>query len=264
MSFAHWQTAENAMRKYILPAFGKLDCRDVRTSHLDDLKGALLDMGRAPNSVKTWISNAGAFLNWLAYRGTIPTAPRTPTVRVPYRETGWINRKGQEEILAKIAPRHRLIFSLLIESGMRMGEACALRVRDIADGEVAISRALDGQGRAKETKTGRIRYVTVSLPLYAALEAHAKGRFGEEYLFRNRQGGPYRSRGLWAIWTPAARAAGLPVPPRIGMRHSRASQIRRRREEETYRIVSEQLGNTPEVAKGYARPRREERTRERE
>ena len=181
-----------------------------------------------------------------------------PHIDIPYKETGWINRHGQEAILARIAPRHRLIFEVLIETGLRMGEVCALRVRDVADGEILVERALDALGRVKETKAGRVRYVGVSIALYDRLQALTRGRFGEEPLFRNKLGNPYKSRGLWSIWNPASKAAGLPIAPRTGTRHSRASQIRKRREEETYRIVADQLGNTPEVARVYARPRGEE------
>jgi integrase len=247
------------MEKYVLPAIGKMDVRDVRRSHLDDLKEKLLTMGREPGSVKTYLRRASAFFKWMEYRETIPVAPKMPKVEIPYKETGWINRKGQEEILSKIAARHRLIFELLIETGMRMGEVCALRVRDVADGEIHIERALDSIGKAKDTKAGRVRYISVPLPLYDRLETHARGRFGEEPLFVNRQGNPYKSRGLWAVWNPASKAAGLPIAPRTGTRHSRASQIRKRREKETDRIISDQLGNTPEMAKVYARPNIEEK-----
>lgn len=257
---SRYDSASNTMEQYVIPFLGKMDVRDVRRSHLDDLKEKMLSMGRQPPSVKTYLNQTAVFFRWLEYREVIPSAPKFPKVDVPYKETGWINRKGQEEILAKIAPRHRLIFELLVETGMRQGEVCALRVRDIADGEVAIERALDKHGRVKETKAGPMRYVTVSLALYAKLEAHARGRFGEEPLFINRYGNPYKSRGLWTIWNPASKAAGLPIAPRVGTRHSRASQIKKRREKETAQEISSALGNTEEIAmKHYARPRGEEK-----
>ena len=256
---SRYDSSKNAMEKYILPAIGKMDVRDVRRSHLDDLKEKLLSMPRDPSSVKTYLGVAGAFFRWLEYRETIPTVPKMPKVDIPYKETGWINRKGQEAILAKIASRHRIIFELLIETGMRQGEVCALRVRDIADGEIYIGRALDCIGKVKDTKAGRTRYISVSNALFARLEAHARGRFGEEPLFRNKTGAAYKSRGLWSIWNPASKAAGLPIAPRTGTRHSRASQLRRRREQETDQMIADQLGNTPAMAKVYGRPKGEEK-----
>lgn len=255
------ESSKNAMEKYILPAIGKMDVRDVRRSHLDDLKEKVLAMGRDPSSVKTYLKRAGAFFRWMADRETIPSVPILPKVDIPYKRRNWINRQGQEAILAHISSRHRLIWELIVETGIRQGEACGLLVRDIEGGEVIIERALDALGREKGVKASkdgeiRRRYVNVSLPLYARLEAHAKGRFGADPLFRNKEGFPYKSRGLWSIWHEASIKARLPISPREGTRHSKASQMRK--EKEMYRDISEQLGNTPAVAKGYARTKGEE------
>jgi len=261
---ARYDSSKNAMEKYILPAIGKLDVRDVRRSHLDDLKEKLLAI-RDPGSVKTYLGRAGAFFKWLEYRETIPFAPKMPKVEIPYKRRNWINRKAQEEILAKVAPRHRLVWELIVETGIRQGEACGLLVRDIEGGDVVIERALDAVGNEKGVKTSRdgevkVRYLSVSTQLYAKLEAHARGRFGADPLFRNRLGNPYKSRGLWTIWNAASKAAGWPISPREGTRHSRASQIRRRRDQETARIVSDELGNSPAIAmEVYARTRGEEK-----
>lgn len=260
------ESCEGAMRRYILPAVGKMDVRDVRRSHLIDLKDSLLAKGLQPTSVKTYLSVASAFFRWLEDKEIVATVPKIPKVDIPYKKRQWINRAGQEKIISHMAPRHRLIWELIVETGMRQGEACGLLVRDVDGGEIVIERALDAMGREKGVKKSRdgeiiARYLSVSTQLYAKLEAHAAGRFGAEPLFRNRFGDTYRSRSLWLIWHEASIKAGLPISPREGTRHSKASQMRRRREEEMAVEISGQLGNTPAVAMmAYARPKTEEMT----
>jgi integrase len=239
-----------------------MDVRDVRKGHLVAMRDKWLAIPRDPSSVKTYLGRVVAFLRWLEEREIVASVPKMPKVEIPYKKRQWLNREGQYKILSYIAPRHQLPFELLIEQGIRQGEACALLVKDIVDGEVIIERALDSAGNEKGVKKSRdgeviARYLPVSRELYAKLEAHARGRFGAEPLFRNRYGNAYRSKGLWLIWHEASIAAGLPISPREGTRHSKASQMRKRIE--MANAISTQLGNTPAVAMAkYARPREEE------
>lgn len=255
------RTAKHLMENHFVPMLGDVDVRDVRRSHLDDFRAVLVDKGLKPYSVKSYLGHISAFFTWLAERETIPSAPRCPAVSVPHQERGWINRKGQEEILRRIARRHRLLFELLIETGCRPGEICGLKVKDLCgEGEILIERSIDMEGNVRGTKTGRVWYKSVRAELYERLEEHAKNRFGEDWLFKNRYELPYRTGGLWGIWKKAAIEAKLPISLYPGTRHSRASQKRRELERRMGEELAQELGHTRAATtmRHYARDRREE------
>ncbi len=256
-SHSYWGQSKNVMRNYLVPAIGDMDVRDVRRYHLEAFKESLEKKGREPSSIKTWMDNVAAFFSWLVDREMIEKAPGIPPVPIPYKERPWIGRQQQMDILTKIAPRHHLIFETIIETGCRLGEICALRVRHVAGGEIRIEQALDATGTVNERKAGGTLYKTVPPELYAHLEAHAKGRFGKDPLFLNRCGNPYRSKGLWAIWRAAAKKADIDIAPYAGTRRSRASQIRERRTAEMMVEIGAELGNTPGMARRYARSGKE-------
>jgi integrase len=257
-SHSYWLGTRNVMTRYLIPSMGKMDVRDVRRSHLENFKASLIDKGLAPTTVKTFVDHVSAFFGWMHDLEVIEKPLRGPSVEIPYKERGWITRDQQDAVLARIAPRHRLLFELIRDTGCRPGEICALRVKDLCGGEISIEKAIDRTGRIKETKSGKVWYRWVPPDLYSRLEIHAKGKFPLDFLFTNRYGLPYRTGGLWEIWRKAAKDVGLPISLYPGTRHSRASQIRLRHEAEMGKRIAEELGNTAVIAmKHYARPRRE-------
>lgn len=257
-SAAYAASVKAINEKWLKPMMGDLDVRDVRRKHIEDLRAAFEEGGLSPMSVKSYLLRVSAFFAWLVRREEIEKRPGMPDVRVPHVERGWTNRAGQEKIIEKIAPRHRLLFEVLCETGMRPSEAAGLKVRDLIDGELLIERSVDRTGKDCRTKTGKIRYVAVSVALFAKLEAHAGDRFGEDYLFKTRYGTPYRSAGMSVTWRKAAEAAGIAVSLYCGTRHSRASMQREHLEQQMRADIAASLGHADSrtTLKHYAQPRR--------
>lgn len=259
-SDAYFKAAKITMRNHAIPELGALDVREVRRFHLEGYRETLVRKGLAPSSVKTHLDYLAAFFGWLFELELIERRPRFPKVTIPYREKAWIGRDVQTSIIQKIADRHRLLFETMIETGCRPGEIAGLRVRDLVGGEIVIERAIDGQGKVKETKTGKVWYKQVSPVLFDKLANHTRGRFPNDYIFRNRYGKPYRSRGLWAIWKAAAQSVGVNVSQYPGTRHSRVSQLRVELERRMAVELAAELGHnsTATTMKHYARPKREQ------
>lgn len=105
----------------------------------------------------------------------------------------------------------------LAYTGLRLGEALALRVSDLdlRHMRVSVSRTLTVARDSKREvegspKSGRARRVPVPMFLKDGLRALVRGRAGSDYLFRSPRGGRW-SETNWRnrVWRPALSAAGL-------------------------------------------------------
>lgn len=138
-----------------------------------------------------------------------------------------------------------LLFDFFAATGVRWGEAAALRVGDLSltttPPNARISRASrrdeTGQRYVGPTKTKRSRR-TISLPtkLARALAEHVRGRGADELVFTSTSGAPiHHSNVRMRVWLEAIKHAqdidkykdrALLVRPRIhDLRHSHASWL---------------------------------------
>ncbi|HEY0389909.1 MAG TPA: site-specific integrase [Gaiellales bacterium] len=115
--------------KRILPAFGALDPSRV-TFH--EVQRWVNEMDAAPSSVRRYLCTLRLLLD---YAGVVADNPaRDRRLRLPKLEQDIPNPPSRAEvdlILAAASDRHRLLFRLLAETGMRVGEACDLEWQDV-------------------------------------------------------------------------------------------------------------------------------------
>lgn len=154
------------------------------------------------------------------------------------------------------------LWHLLASTGMRRGEALALRWVDVdlAAGTVNVRRALDssqtGKGSVKGTKTGRNRVVDLDERTVEVLRAHRGVRGsvsltlarGEALVFGNDAGEPRNVRSVSNSWTHRVRKAqaklGADTVPTLrlhGLRHTHASLLLAAGT--PVKVVSERLGH---------------------
>jgi integrase len=110
-------------------------------------------------------------------------------------------------------------------TGVRIGEACALRVGmvDLSRGKARIYRSLGASGEGK-TKTRKGRDVPLPPELEQDLLAAVAGRAADEFVFTSPAGQPVNS-GNWRrrVFYPAVAAAGLGEMHVHDLRHTAAS-----------------------------------------
>jgi integrase len=221
------QTAyEAAWRLRIEPTFGRLPVRRIRPSHVEDW---LATMGQAGNSASKIIEAHGVLKRVLdrplrdRVIATNPallrkkSLPRRPTTDRPVLSPIDIER------LARAMRRDddRTLVRLLGYGGLRIGEALALRRRDLdpARSTLAIQRSVeDVKGRliVGETKAGVGRVITLPRALSAEIAARCEllPAEADALIFGNRKGGYRRYRNFMRdSWIPAVESLNIDVRP---------------------------------------------------
>jgi integrase len=205
----------------------------ITKGQLEDWTTALAARGLAPRTVAYSLAALHSFFVWLYDREEIARVPSFPTVDIPDYTPELLSREEQSAVLAQIAEAERGIYLVLVDCGMRPGEARALRVRDVRhDGWIEVRMAAKQQGRDSilgPTKTSHHRDVpplTDRLALW--MKAHPPTG---TMLFPHPDG----AGGLWDhpllanTWHRAVKAAGLRrVRLYEGTKHSTATHLRER------------------------------------
>jgi integrase len=149
---------------------------------------------------------------------------------------------GEEiALFLKLTDGDRLhpLWRLLVTSGLRRGEALALRWSDVdlEAGRLAIrrSRTLAGYEVVEVgTKTGRDRSVSIAQSTAAALRRQAQQQaadaaewqaawIGSGYVFTRENGEPWHPDRITKLFNAAVKATGLPVIRLHDLRHSYAT-----------------------------------------
>lgn len=152
-----------------------------------------------------------------------------PMPRAPKFESHPLTEVQVDAIAANVPARYCALVILLAESGVRIGEAVALRVRNV-NGSIAVREAaaeVNGERVLGSPKTYKsVRDVPITPKLRAALKEHFDSgyanRFKKDALIFSTEGGfpvgqaNFRNR----VFQPAARAAKVRPTPRVhDLRH---------------------------------------------
>jgi integrase len=99
-------------------------------------------------------------------------------------------------ILSDAKGRYAVLFSLLAGTGLRIGEALALRVTDFSqDCSVLYVRRSVWHGQEQEPKApSAVRVVDIAEPLAQLLRGYVNGKVG--YLFATKNGSPLQQRNV--------------------------------------------------------------------
>lgn len=161
------------------------------------------------------------------------TAARKSLPRLPEPEPQIITPEQVPTITAHLDAPWDLIVEVLAYTGVRIGEALALRRRsvDLMRGRLVIrenATEVNGVQAVGETKTHQQR--TRGLPpwLTAALADHMAESVDldpDAWLFPSRTGTPIRYQAFRRHWDPAVVAAGLPGLRPHGLRASHGSWV---------------------------------------
>ena len=224
---------------------GPLD--QVRPSDLRDCFRRQQQAGRSPSSINRAIAAVRSFCRFLFEEGRLEANPAQAlrSIRLgPPLAPKHLTVEEVQRLLSLPSPgsatgrRDRAILMLLYNTGLRVGEFCALNRDDVnlpAEGSGALQ--VVGKGR-------RLHRLPINRPAADALLAYLADRDDvEPALFLNRSGERFSVRGIALLVNRYLRAAG--VTDRSGphlLRHTFATHALRARP--NLRAVQELLGHS--------------------
>jgi integrase len=232
---------KSILDRHVLPEFGPrevgmLQKKDVRAWLADKLEaGASTELvNRIIRVLKAVLFYAMTDLEvvdrniMLRFRPFQGINPKQITDRRAKR--GAYTESEVQALFAAARPQYRALIGMLCLTGMRPGEAYALRWSDLdlVTGSARISRSWDHRSRtfvAPKTKAGN-RTIPLSGWLVATLQAHQEltGRSDDELVFAASSGRPMNPANVRRdIWTKLVERAGVRKLDMYSLRHTFAS-----------------------------------------
>jgi integrase len=152
--------------------------------------------------------------------------------KAPRRDPRFLSVEEVATIASEVPDRFRALVWTLALAGLRIGEASALRVRNVTETSIRVVEAspeVAGRKINGPTKTGQSRTVDIPVELRTMLADHLNtygNRFApESYVFTGPDGGQIRQNTFRRrVFQPAAERAGItPTPTVHDLRHTAAS-----------------------------------------
>ena len=145
-----------------------------------------------------------------------------PMAKVPATQPDLLSRMEIARLFAACAsPVHRMLLQTMYATGLRVSEACALRVKDIdsAPDRMCI--------RVEHGKGGHARYTLLPPTLLAYLRVHARGATSRDWLFCNqRNAQPVSTKMIQMVCYAARSKAGIDKSGGIHvLRHNFATHL---------------------------------------
>jgi integrase len=204
---------------------GSWDIREISFAELEQFKDSL------PKTIKIKtrreiVNTLHTFFKWAWRKGLVPIVPPFPVVK----GTDSMNRialsiEDQYEALSKIPGQYRDVFEFEFETGVRPGETCALKIKDI-DFEtrtMKVERTFTMRQLRESDKEGHRKPVPLSDRAFEIAKKNAAVRFPEDWLFVHpRTKKHYTVHRLELYWKEYTK---LPCTHYEGTRHSFCTQI---------------------------------------
>jgi integrase len=247
---------EEVLRTLVLPEFGGRRLNAIRPSQIRRWLGDLVDRGLSRSRIRQafWVlsgSLKAAVLDDVIRRNPADRArDALPGARTE-RQARFLTHDEVRRLVESCEEPWRTLITLLPFSGVRWGEAAALRRGDpdLPGGKLVVSRAaseIAGRMTFHEPKSGRNREAVLPDFVAEMLATHMDRTTGcdDDLLFTDSRGGPLRASNFRnRVFKPACVRAGLdqPHPTIHDLRHTCASLMIADGADLT--MVKEQLGH---------------------
>jgi len=218
LAYLTYKDYQSYSTKYYIPFFGKFDVREISFEILEKFKDSL-PLNLKISYKKIILRVLYSFFNWLKSKGVIKEIPQFPKIEgddsvfkvsLEYEE--------QQEALKRIPESYRDPIELSMETGLRTGETCALKVKDIFLDKkyVVIQRTWSGKQLRETTKAENKKKIPLSDRAIEILKANMINKFPEDFIFK------YKPITLATAWK---KYSGLEVTLYEATRHSFCTQI---------------------------------------
>jgi integrase len=231
----------HALDRWVLPTLGNRLLSEVSNGAMRDLIEAMTSGGLAPKTIVNYSQVPKMVLASVVDAEGEQIYPRKwnhdfigmPIIDRNKQHRPTVTETEVDALTTSAAYHFAVLFALLAGTGLRAGEALALKATDfLADFRVLkVTRSI-WHGREQDPKTpAAVREIDIAEPLAALLKVYAEGKSG--YLFATKSGCPLEQRNV-------NRAAGVGLR---AFRRFRTETLRRARVPED--LIGLWLGHAP-------------------
>jgi integrase len=219
-----------ALERHILPTWDRVPLASVAYSEVSAWVVQLVASGLAPATVRYAYRVLSLVLSDAVRAGRLVRNPATgvPLPRLIRKAPVFLDH-GQVAELAEACEPHGLLVRFLAYTGLRWGEATALRVNRVhlARRRVTVAAAFVSlHGELVESTPKSHRHREAPLPRFLAeqLARHIEGRGARDLVFTTEAGAPLRTSNFrQRYWLDAVKACGLAGLRVHDLRHTAAS-----------------------------------------
>jgi integrase len=234
----------NALRAYVLPHFGQ---RKISAINREEIQTFLAKKAEnySTSTLRSMRVVLGLTLGWAEACCWIEKNPCTK-IKLPKQTGGrkvirtFLSARQVVAISTKLKEPHATLVLLLYTTGLRIGEAAALRWSDFTGNVLTVSRRVYS-GHIDTVKSFKSeRKLPVDSSLVERLRAIGEGH---EWLFRSREGTPLNpGNALKRYVRPAAKACEITIGGWHDFRHALSTRLRR--DGVHPKVVSDILGHS--------------------
>lgn len=244
---------QSLLSSRILPTFGEMPLQSIEPTDVDKWIAGMTDEGVSASRIR----QAHSLLNRLV-KGAVRSrhiafnpAVGAPLPSLPRQEKSYLSPSEIGHLETCIDPAYRVWLYTMAWTGLRFGEAAALRRRnvDVLRSEIHVVEAVtevNGKVHFGSTKNNRHRTVYVPGFLRDMLNEQlttAVGLDPEALVFTSPRGGVLRRHNVGRrVWKPAIRAAGFDGLRMHDLRHTAAALMIA--VNESPELVKRQLGHS--------------------
>jgi integrase/recombinase XerD len=198
---------------------------DVTTQHLRDFFARQSHLKPATRARRQ--TSLASFFDWAYRHELVPKNPmqRLDRVRVEYTLQRIPNRKQIEAIFQCIPQdklRDRLLFRLLFETGIRIGEALSLYIEDLDFTPDDEQMTITGKGQHRRTILLDDPRLVVLMKTYIHQQGYQHGPLFRAH--KNYQGGAIRYQSARELWAKYCQQAGVTCTLHQ-LRHAHATEL---------------------------------------
>lgn len=211
LSTATRRQRENIL-KHVLERCGAAPLRQISRA---DIVGGREDRAATPAAARHFVETMRGLFAWAIDAELVATDP-TAGVKTPRRKTDghlpWATEeRAAFETCWPLGTRERVIYTVLLYTGLRRGDAARVGRPHVRDGVI----------RIQTEKTGEWVAIRMARPLIEALEA---GPVGELTFITGEAGRPLRKESLGNMFRAACRKAGV-AKSAHGLRKNAATRV---------------------------------------
>jgi integrase len=238
---------EYQLTQYVYPTLGHLKLSDINAPTIQRLYNAIRDQGLSPRTIEYTHALLSQALKKAVKLGLLGRNPADDTERPTKAARAFTILSAKQMVKLEESERGRRFYPLwvlLLSTGLRPGEALALRWADFEEDTVhvrrVLTRTLKGayhivENRAKTPQS--LRAVTLPPSTVEALKVHRQRQVEEmlasgehyqrkDFMFATALGAHYDLNNVRTHWKSALKRAGLPKNIRLyDTRHSHATML---------------------------------------